>query len=144
MKDFDFEKTTTEVFKEGDLLWIYDTLRKKKIRYTPEEDVRQKIVKYLLSKGISAGLIAIERALKINRMLKRFDLVVFNTSGKPHLVIECKAPTVKLTQDSVQQLATYNISLKARYMMVSNGIHHICCEVDHENKNVTFIEDLPI
>ncbi len=111
---------------------------------TPEEEVRQKLVLYLLNeKNIPVGLIALERALKINGMLKRFDIVIYNSSGNPHLAIECKAPSIKLTQTTLQQLAVYNLHLKAEFLMVSNGLEHLISQVNFETREIRFLEELP-
>ena len=111
---------------------------------TPEEEVRQKLVFYLINeKKIPIGLIAIERALKINGMLKRFDILVYNSSGNPELAIECKAPSIKLTQSTLQQLAVYNLHLKAEFLMVSNGLEHLISQVNFETREIRFLEELP-
>ena len=123
---------------------MYDPLRKKNILLTPEEEVRQKLVFYLINeKNIPIGLIAIERALKINGMLKRFDIVIYNSLGNPHLAIECKAPSIKLTQTTLQQLAVYNLHLKAEFLMVSNGLDHLISQVNFETREIRFLEELP-
>jgi hypothetical protein len=123
---------------------VYDPLRKKHILLTPEEEVRQKLLLYLINdKNVPVGLIAVERALKINGMLKRFDIVIYNSSGKPHLAIECKAPSIKLTQTTLQQLAVYNLYLKAEFLMVSNGLEHLISQVNFETREIRFLEELP-
>lgn len=129
--------------KEGKT-FVYDPLRKNFFILTPEEEVRQKLIRYLINeKKISSGLISVERALKINGMLKRFDLVIYNSSGNPELAIECKSPSVKLSQSTLQQLAIYNLHLKAEYLMVSNGFHHLISRVNFETREIKFLEELP-
>lgn len=112
---------------------------------TPEETVRQKIIEYLVAeKKTPQGLIAVERTLKINNMNKRFDIVVFNNSAKPLLAIECKAPDVKLTQKTMQQLAVYNLPLKAQFLMITNGFEHLISQIDFENRQIKYLENLPL
>lgn len=144
LKDFNFSEIPLKPVSDGKSLRIYDSLRKQHILLTPEEEVRQKLIWYLIhTKNIAPGRIALERAIKINGMLKRFDLVVFNSDGQPFLAVECKSPAVRLTQDVLQQLAVYNLHLKAEYLMVSNGMHHMICSINFNTREIAFLEDLP-
>lgn len=144
MRKFQFHNTPLKITEKEGKTFVYDPLRKKSILLTPEEEVRQKLVLYLLNeKNIPVGLIAVERALKINGMLKRFDIVIYNSSGNPHLAIECKAPSIKLTQTTLQQLAVYNLHLKAEFLMVSNGLEHLISQVNFETREIRFLEELP-
>ncbi len=76
-------------------------------------------------------------------MMKRYDVVVFNSTGSIHLVVECKAPSVKICQDTFDQIARYNMSLNASYLMVTNGLQHYYCQLDYENGKYNFLPDLP-
>lgn len=144
MKNFQFHNTPLKITEKEGRTFVYDPLRKKNILLTPEEEVRQKLVLYLINdKNVPVGLIAVERALKINGMLKRFDIVVYNSSGNPHMAIECKAPSIKLTQTTLQQLAVYNLHLKAEFLMVSNGLEHLISHVNFETREIKFLEELP-
>ncbi len=144
LKNFNFTNTPLKLTEKEGKICVYDPLRKKNILLTPEEEVRQKLIHYLLhEKQIPAGLIAVERALKINGMLKRFDLVVYHSSGHPRMAIECKAPSVKLSQDTLQQLAVYNIHLRAEFLMVSNGLEHWISQVNFETREIRFLVELP-
>ena len=106
--------------------------------------MRQKLVSFIINeKKIPVGLIAIERVLKINRMRKRFDIVIYNSSGNPRLAIECKAPSIKLTQSTLQQLAVYNLHLKAEFLMVSNGLEHLISQINFETREIRFLSELP-
>ncbi len=145
MQPFQFHLIELQTIVSSGKTMVYDALRKKHVLLTPEEEVRQKLIIYLLqAKKVPAGLIAIERGLKINGMIKRFDLVIYNQSGEPHLAIECKAPSVALTQSTLQQLATYNLHLKAEFLMVSNGLKHLICQVNFETREINFLDSLPI
>lgn len=81
--------------------------------------------------------------LKYNTLQKRGDLVVYNTSGQPWLIVECKAPAVKISQDTFDQVARYNMALKVKYVVVTNGLNHFCCEIDHDAKSYQFIKEVP-
>ena len=84
-----------------------------------------------------------EKLIKLNKTSKRYDIVVFNSDGSIHLLIECKAPKVKITQDTFDQIARYNMVLEATYLMVTNGLEHYYCEVDAVNERYSFLEELP-
>jgi hypothetical protein len=145
LQPFQFHLIELQTIVSSGKTMVYDALRKKHVLLTPEEEVRQKLIVYLLqAKKVPAGLIAIERGLKINGMMKRFDLVIYNSLGEPHLAIECKAPSVALTQNTLQQLATYNLHLKAEFLMVSNGLKHLICQVNFETREINFLDSLPI
>lgn len=120
-------------------------MRKKKLLLTPEEAVRQKLIYYLINeKNIASGLISIERMIKINNMQKRFDIVIFDTNGKPYIAIECKAPEIKLTQKTMQQLAIYNLYLNAKFLMITNGYEHLISEINFETREINFLNQFPI
>ncbi len=124
--------------------FIFDLIRKKYVMLTPEEWVRQHILHFLIfEKGYPKSLIAVEKQLTINTLIKRFDILVFNTKGLPHLIIECKAPKVKITQDAFDQIARYNLKLNAEYLMVSNGLNHYFCMLDTVHEQYVFLKDLP-
>lgn len=125
-------------------LYIFDIIRKKFVVLTPEEWVRQNVVQFLLEeKKIPITLINIEKALKINGLTKRYDIVVFRTNGEIFLVVECKAPHIEITQSVFDQIAIYNLSLNAEFQMVTNGIQHYYCQMDYQNQCYVFLKDLP-
>ena len=74
---------------------------------------------------------------------KRYDIVVFNPSGELDILVECKAPSVKITQTTFDQIARYNLQLKSNYLMVTNGLSHIYCQMDYQNKRYDFLPELP-
>jgi hypothetical protein len=113
---------------ENDKEYIYDILRKKKVLLTPEEWVRQHIIHHLIhDKKYSPNLMAVERGIDVNGMKKRFDVVVFSSSGKPKMIIECKAPEEVINQAVFMQAASYNLRLNADYFWLSNGDKNFCC-----------------
>ncbi|NTW23282.1 MAG: type I restriction enzyme HsdR N-terminal domain-containing protein [Lentimicrobium sp.] len=120
--------------QQGGQLQIFDPIRKKFVALTPEEWVRQNLIQYLsINKNIPLHMMACERGLVVNRMTKRFDLLVYNTSGKPVMIVECKAPSVVLSDDVYFQIARYNLALKVNYLLVSNGIQHVFGVVDYSS-----------
>lgn len=129
----------------ADKKYIFDGIRKKFVVLTPEEWVRQHVVAYLLQvKKISKSLISLEKKVVINGLIKRYDIVVYNSEGSIFLLVECKEPKVKITQETFDQIARYNLSLKADYLMVTNGLHHVFCKLDYLEKKYHFLNDLPI
>jgi hypothetical protein len=125
-------------------LFIFDILRKKYVSLTPEEWVRQHIIHFLIEeKNYPISLMAVEKKLTINTLTKRTDILVFNTNGSPHIIVECKAPTAKITQDAFDQIARYNLKLEANYLIVSNGLEHFNCKMDLENEQYIFLPDIP-
>lgn len=124
--------------------FIFDEIRKKFVVLTPEEWVRQNTLHYLiLEKKYSKSYINVEKLVKVNGINKRYDIVVFNSDGSIFLLIECKAPEVVISQHTFDQIARYNLVLKASYLMVTNGLNHYFCQMDFENEKYVFLKDLP-
>lgn len=123
---------------------IFDKIRKKFILLTPEEWVRQHVVEFLIDeKKYPKSLINVEKIVKVSGMNKRYDIVVFNSDGSIFLLIECKAPEIKIDQKTFDQIARYNLILNAQYLMVTNGLNHYFCEMDFENEKYSFLKELP-
>jgi len=130
--------------KENGLNYIFDEIRKKYLVLTPEEWVRQHLVQFLiLEKKYPRTLIQLEGGLKLNGMQKRSDILLFNNIGEKILLVECKAPSVKISQDTFDQIARYNFIHKVKWLLVSNGLQHFCCEIDFEKQSYRFVEELP-
>ena len=123
---------------------IFDVIRKKFVVLQPEEWVRQHCIQYLLQeKNYPISLINVEKVVLISGLKKRYDIVVFNPDGSITLVVECKAPKVNISQSSFDQIARYNLALKAPYLMVTNGLNHYFCTMNHDLRNYEFLETLP-
>lgn len=123
---------------------VLDVYRKRFVRLTPEEEVRQRFARYLVEeKGFPASLVMTEYALKLNRLSRRCDILVHKPAGHPALMVECKAPEVKISQATFDQVARYNLAFRVRYLVVTNGLKHYCCEVDFETGEITFLGDIP-
>lgn len=122
--------------------WIFDSVRKKFVALTPEEWVRQHIVNYLVAHlHYPRTLLRIEGGLTYNQLAKRSDIVVYDRAGGPWMVVECKAPMLKLSRQVIHQAAAYNATLRARYVAVTNGLAHVVCEV---GKEIRVLEGWPV
>lgn len=123
---------------------IFDKIRKKYVVLTPEEWVRQHFIHYLIDeKKYPISLIAVEKQLVVNSLKKRFDILVFNSGGKADIIIECKAPNVKIDQKTFDQIARYNMSLNANYLIVTNGLEHYYCNIDTNENKYHFMKSIP-
>lgn len=123
---------------------IFDKIRKKYVVLTPEEWVRQNFVQYLITeKKYPISLIAVEKQLTVNNLKKRFDILIFNPNGTPNIIVECKASSIKIAQDTFDQIARYNLKLNAEYLIVTNGLTHYFCKKDSKNEQYLFLENIP-
>lgn len=125
-------------------LYIFDMLRKKYVVLTPEEWVRQNFTRYLIgNKNYPKSIIAIEKQLKINNTTKRTDILLFDKNGNPDIIVECKAPSIKINQETFDQIARYNLKLNANYLIITNGLQHVYCKIDHQLEKYHFLKDIP-
>ena len=123
---------------------IFDSVRRKYVALTPEEWVRQHFLQYLiLEKKFPASLITLEASLRYNQLQKRADVLVYDKSGNPFLMVECKASTVKITQDTFDQIARYNKVFKVKYLIVTNGLTHFCCLMDYSTNTYCYLDEIP-
>lgn len=121
---------------------IFDPLRKKWIRLTPEEWVRQNFVQYLLQvKNYPATLIAMEKKIRLGELTKRFDVLIYDSQHQPWMMIECKAGSVKLDREVLEQVLRYNISVPVTYIIVTNGNDHYGWI--KRNGNLDLIQEMP-
>lgn len=124
--------------------FIFDEVRKKHLVLTPEEWVRQHFIQYLvLEKKFPKSLIQIEGGLSLNKLQKRTDIVIFNTHGERVMIIECKAPSVKISQATFDQAARYNSVHKTRWLVVTNGLRHCYARINHQDEHFGFVPELP-
>lgn len=123
---------------------IFDPFRKKHVRLTPEEWVRQNFAQYLVRyKNYPAGLISTETLVKIGDKKNRSDILIYNNSAEIIAVVECKAPTVTINQNIFDQVAAYNYQLQTHYLMISNGLVHYCCKINPDKKRYDFLKEIP-
>ncbi|MBA2613474.1 MAG: type I restriction enzyme HsdR N-terminal domain-containing protein [Bacteroidetes bacterium] len=116
----------TKLKKQKDQTFIFDEVRKKWLLLTPEEWVRQHLIHFLVrEKKYPASLISIEKEITLNDLKKRYDIVIYNKQLMPVVVIECKAPYIELDKNVVEQALRYNLIIKAKYLMISNGVSDI-------------------
>ncbi len=127
-----------------DKLHIFDDARRKFIRLTPEEWVRQNFTKFLiLHKGYPQGRIAQEVSIELNTMPRRIDTVIYDKFSNPIVLVEYKSPNIKITQEVFNQIVRYNMVLKVPYLIVSNGLNHYCCKIDYSCNKASYLHDIP-
>jgi type I site-specific restriction endonuclease len=144
MLQLQFSKYNFSIRVQGDRQEIFDIVRKKYVALTPEEWVRQHIVHYLVSDtGFPKGLISVEKQLLLNGLMKRTDIVLYNQSGSPVLIVECKATDIPVTQAVFDQAARYNLTLLVPYLWVTNGREHFISKIDHAKKAWAMLDELP-
>ncbi len=123
---------------------ILDTVRQKFVRLTPEEWVRQHLVRYLVSeKRVPPSLVAVEMGFEYEGLRRRADVVIHNRRAEVVLMAECKAPDVPVAQTAFDQIGRYNLVVRARYLLVTNGLEHYSCRVDFRSRTYTFLQDIP-
>ncbi len=133
-----------EIKEEANKRFIFDPIRKKHLVLTPEELVRQLLICYLVEeKGYSKNRIALEKSLKVNGMPRRWDILIYDEQTNPILLVECKAPKVKVNQSTFEQVARYNLSLKVPFLLVSNGLNTYCCQIDFKEQSFHFLQEIP-
>lgn len=124
--------------------FIFDELRKRFLVLTPEEWVRQHLVKFLIEeKKYPRTMIKLEGGLKLNALQKRSDILLYNNTGEKIMLAECKATSIKITQDTFDQIARYNFIHRVKWLVVSNGLQHFCCEIDFKNNSYRFEKEIP-
>ncbi|NNC50604.1 MAG: type I restriction enzyme HsdR N-terminal domain-containing protein [Flaviramulus sp.] len=145
MKKLNFPTYSFRFKSNENKISIFDCIRKKFVNLQPEEWVRQHCVLYLTNeKKYPKSLINVEKELVVNSLKKRYDIVVFNSDGSIHLIVECKSYKVNINQDTFDQIARYNLALNANYLMVTNGTKHYYCQMDYKNKRYQFLKDIPV
>jgi hypothetical protein len=131
--------------KAEDKLWIFDIIRKKWVVLQPEEWVRQHFIHYLINEGsCPRSLIKVEGGLVFNQLKKRSDIVVFDQHGKPWMIVECKSMEVQVNDSTLFQAATYNKTIQAPYLVVTNGMKHLYAHIDWVLGSTQQLDSLPI
>ncbi len=127
-----------------DKIQVFDEVRKKFVALTPEEWVRQHFIHFLVKQqNFSAGLVAVEMLVKVNDLSQRADIVLYNRKGRPAVIVECKAPGVKITRAVFNQAARYNTKLKVDYLIVTNGLQHFCAKLLDNEGNYELQKEIP-
>jgi hypothetical protein len=123
---------------------VFDQVRKDYVLLTPEEWVRQHFINYLITdRLVPPGLIAVEKQIRVNRLSKRCDIVIYLHDGKPALVVECKAPHIKINRETYDQAVRYNLTLNIRYMVLTNGMNHFCFKLNYQTQESTLLNHIP-
>jgi hypothetical protein len=123
---------------------IFDPIRKRYFSLTPEEYVRQLLIQFLLHElNVSRHRIGVEKTVVVNGMPRRWDVLVYSASLQPWMLIECKAPQIPLNQNVFEQIGRYNTDVQAPYLLICNGPQAYCCAINHSEKTVQFLSQLP-
>ncbi len=130
--------------KRNDGPFIFDPVRKKYIKLTPEEWVRQHVIKDLNERlDYPLTLMEVEKEFDLGKLKRRTDILCSIEANQPILMVECKRPEEKISQKVFDQISRYNIAFSVPYLMVTNGIHHIYAFLDLKSREVRFIRELP-
>ena len=133
-----------QIKKQGDNTCIFDIIRKKYIVLQPEEMVRQLCILWLIeAQGFSRNAIQVEKTISLQGLKRRFDIVVYDTSIRPLILVECKSPQTKISQAVFDQLASYQYVLQAPYLLVTNGTQMYITRMDYEVKRFVFFDKIP-
>ena len=133
-----------KIVKDNGKYEIFDPIRRKYLVLTPEEWVRQHFIRFLVDhRGFPAGLLRTERQVKHHQRTGRYDALFVDRQGNPLVLIECKSPSVKITDDTFAQIAKYNSTLQVKYWLLSNGLNHYFGKVNHRLGRLDFLPDLP-
>ncbi|MBR6141372.1 MAG: type I restriction enzyme HsdR N-terminal domain-containing protein [Bacteroidaceae bacterium] len=144
MDTLNLPKTELKVTTKAGKPHVFDFLRRKYVTLTPEEWVRQQFVHFLVdSKGYPAECIGNEVSIRLGSMRKCCDTVVYGREAEPLMIVEYKSPGVEITQQVFDQISRYNIRLRVKWLIVSNGLQHYCCHIDYANGTYRFVEDIP-
>lgn len=140
----DFPDYNLNVREKDKKFEIFDFIRKKYVSLTPEEWVRQHTLHFLHHKlHIPAGIIIVEKSLTLNTLSKRADILVYGKILNPLMLIECKAPSVKITQAVFDQISRYNLVFKVQYLMITNGIQHFSFKADFNEMKIISMDHFP-
>jgi hypothetical protein len=124
---------------------VFDPLRKRYVALTPEEEVRQRCIRFLVADcGYKASRMKSEVGIRVNNLLRRLDIIYFDRQGKPLLLVECKAPSVAIGQEVFDQAARYNMALHVPYFIITNGRETYCALLQPEAQRYQFLEKIPL
>ena len=144
MQPLNFPAYPLKLQKTNNQYRVFDRIRKKFVVLTPEEWVRQHLVWHLIEElKYPEGLINLEYSFMVNNQPVRCDVIVFSKEGKPLLLAECKAPSIKLSNETLHQAGRYNIVTKTNWLVISNGLQHLTCLVNFETKEISYKNEMP-
>ena len=141
MQELNLPTYSFKIKSEGDHVYIFDPFRKKFVILTPEEWVRQNIAAFLVNeRNVPGGRLVIEKSLKVNELSKRCDILVYG-NDQPRLLVECKAPSVRIDQSVFDQVLIYNMNFRLDYLLVSNGLKHFALRI--QSGKAEFLDHIP-
>ncbi len=144
MKRLNLPEYSFSVRVHDDKEYLFDPVRKKEVRLTPEEWVRQNFIRYLQEeKGYPLTLMQVEKEFSWNGLSLRSDILVFSPAVVPRMIVECKAPEVTLDNAVFEQIARYNLNYRVPYLLVTNGLIHYCCRLDYAHNSYHFLREIP-
>ena len=145
MKELNLPQYSFKITGDEKSEMIFDPVRKKYVKLTDEEWVRQNFLQYLIRQGkYPPGLIRVESMFKINNLKRRTDILLHNRRGEPVMIVECKAPDIPVNDIVFDQIVCYNMEFKVPYIVVTNGLVHYICKVNHEDKTWEFLNVIPL
>lgn len=132
-----------KISKRNGVFFVWDVWRNKSIQLTPEEWVRQQLLHNMVDCfNYPTQRIAVEMQIEVNNLKRRCDAVVYDSDGRPKMIVECKEPNVVLNEAVVYQIAQYNAKLNAEWLLISNGLQHITMHVQQEPFSCDFHEGI--
>lgn len=134
MVNIAFDKYDFRTRLNGNRQEIWEPVRQQWLALTPEEWVRQHWLHWLMAQSVPRARMAVETTIKVNKMVRRADIVIFNPSFQPHIIIECKSESVLITQDVFDQVARYNLALRVPFLVISNGKLTLACAIHHKSE----------
>lgn len=145
MFELNLPLTQLRTKEEDSKLRVFDVFRNKFVLLTPEEWVRQQLLHFLINNyDYPQNLIAVEKSIVVNKQLRRYDAVIYSKANEPIMIIECKAPTVKLTSSVFDQIISYNQCLDVEYLLITNGMNHYCIHYTRAMARIwNFMEEIP-
>ena len=144
MISLDFSHVVLRLRKDGDKTTVFDPVRKKWLVLTPEEHVRQYMLAYMMHDlNYPVSLIAVEKAIRVGSMNKRFDIVVYNRDHKPWMLVECKAPDIMISEATLHQLLNYQRTVQCNYWALSNG-HQVYCADARDVQDIKWLTSFPV
>jgi predicted type IV restriction endonuclease len=145
LKELNLPQYSFKITGDGKSEMIFDPIRKKYVKLTPEEWVRQNFIQYLIQQGkYSPGLIGVEILFHFNKLKRRLDILIHDRTGQPVMIVECKAPEVTVDDKVFDQIVCYNMEFKVPYIIVTNGLVHYICKINHEDKSYEFLNVIPL
>ena len=145
MKELNLPQYSFKIAGGEDDKKIFDPIRKRYVKLTPEEWVRQNFIQYLVNEGkYPPGLIAVEVLFRLNKLRRRVDILIHDRTGRPVMIVACKEPEIDINDKVFDQIVCYNMGLKVPYIVVTNGIDHYACKMNHPENRYEFLLVIPL